>query len=487
MTQAQLKIKSWRENPIAFVYDNFKVEPDAWQRAVLNVFPSKDPDKLRISLQACVGPGKSCVLAWCGWNFLTCYGDKGEHPKGAALAVTADNLKDNLWPEFSKWQERSDFLKEAFIWTKQRIYAKDHPETWFISARSFSKTANPEEQGRALSGLHSKYVLYLLDESGDMAPSLLKSAEQGLSNCEFGKIMQAGNPTSIEGILHLAATTQRDKWHVVKITSDPDNPNRTPRVSIDWAREQIKTYGRDNPWVMATILGQFPPTSINQLLGIEEVEAAMSRKITAGSFSWAQKRLGIDVARFGDDRTVLFPRQGLCAFKPVVMRHNPSVDHPAVDIANRVMMAKNNWGQEREYFDDTVGWAHGAIDICRASGLNSLGINFASTKTNDPRYYNVRAELWMNMADWIRRGGKLPRISELIRELTAPTYTYVNGKFLLERKDQIKERIGVSPDLADGLALTFAEPDQPAADSVEIHKFKSQGKLLHDYNPFDRE
>lgn len=482
MTDAQATIKRWRENPIEFVRENFKVEPDKWQREVLLALPSMDPVKMRISMQACAGPGKSAVLAWCGWNFLACYGDVGEHPKGAAVSITGDNLKDNLWPEFSKWQQRSEFLKSAFLWTKERICSRDHPETWFISARTFSKSANPEEQGRTLSGLHSKYILYLIDESGDIPVAVLRSAEQGLSNCAWGKILSAGNPTSNDGILYAAATTQRHLWHVVRITGDPDDPERSPRIDIEWAREQIRQYGRDNPWVMAYILGKFPPTAINQVLGIEEVEAAMARKLKPDAYSWAQKRLGIDVARFGDDRTIIFPRQGLMAFLPVTMRHNVAKDKPSVDIANRVMLAKQRWGSEREYFDDTVGWAHGAIDVMRASGHASTAVDFGG-KAVDPRYFNKRSEMWMLMAQWVRKGGRLPKMSELVRELTAPTYSYVGGKYLLEPKDLIKKRLGFSPDLADGLALTFAEPDMPGS-TAEILPHQESNKVKSDWDPY---
>ena len=114
--------------------EQFGVEPDAWQLELLRAFA--DPAKQRISLQACAGPGKTAGLAWCGWNFLACYGDRGEHPKGAAVSITSANLEDNLWPELAKWQGRSAFLKSAFTWHKERIVANDHPETWFLSARS---------------------------------------------------------------------------------------------------------------------------------------------------------------------------------------------------------------------------------------------------------------------------------------------------------------------------------------------------------------
>ena len=63
------------------------------------------------------------------------------------------------------------------------------------------------------------------------------------------------------------------------------------------------------------------------------------------------------------------------------------------------------------------------------------------------------------MAEWVKAGGCLPNLPELTAELSAPTYTFVNGKFQMESKDQVKERIGRSPHLADALALTFGIPE----------------------------
>jgi phage terminase large subunit len=403
----------------------------------------------------------SCVMAWCGWNFLLCYATRGNHPKGAAVSVTQDNLKDNLWPEFSKWQGRCDLLSKLFVWTKSRIFARESPATWFLSARSWSKSADEEEQGRTLSGLHSDYILYLIDESGDIPPPILRSAEQGLTSCKWGKILQAGNPTSHDGMLYLATTKLRDKWHIINITGDPDDPKRSPRISIEWAREQIENYGRDNPWVMSYILGKFPPSAINTLLSPDEVEAAMDRHIKLSDYTWSQKRLGIDAARFGDDDWVIFPRQGLAAFKPVVMK-NPR----SQEVASRVIFAKRQWGSELEFFDGTGGYASGAVDYMVQSGFTPIEIDFSSAAM-DNRYYLRRSEMWFRMAEWIKRGGALPRDNALIKELTTPTYTYHRGKFYLEPKEQFKKRLKFSPNRADALALTFAYPDQASETAEE--------------------
>ena len=479
---ASLKIKEWRENPRKFAWDHFKFEPDDWQGDVLDALPSQDPIKQRISMQAAAGVGKSAILAITGWYFLTCYGSKGNHPKAAAMSITGANLKDNLWSELSKFQSKSEFLMKAFTWTQSRIFANDHPETWFMSARSFSQSANTEEIGRTLSGLHSEYVLYLIDESGDIPVSVLKATEQGLSTKpKFGKVLQAGNPTSYGNMLHAASTNLRDQWYVVVITSDPDDPKRSKRTDPVWAAQQIATYGRDNPWVMSYLLGRFPNSAINTLLSPFEVEQAMQRHLTEDKYNWSQKRLGVDVARFGLDRTVIFPRQGLWAGKCVEMRGAKSQE-----IAARVAEAKNRWGSELEFVDGTGGFGSGVVDALQVAGYSPMEVHFSGKPSNE-KYFNKRCEMHFELAEWVKRGGALPNDPVLLKELTAPTYYFQNGKFRMEDKDQIKKRLGFSPDRADALALTFAMPDQPATGQYDHLMHHKQKGMVSDYDPFSSE
>lgn len=415
-------------------------------------------------------------MTWIGWHRLACFASRNEHPKGSAISVTSENLRDNLWAEMARWQNESPFLLNAFQWNKERITAKDHPETWFLAAKGWAKSADLESIGRTLSGQHARYPFYLIDESGDIPPNMIKSAEQGLTSCEDGLIITAGNTTSQTGLLYEVSTRGRSQldedgrplWDVISITGDPDDPKRAPRVQLEWAKQQIALYGRENPWVMAMVLGQFPPGSINALLSADEVERAMNLNPRPETYQWAQKRLGLDVARYGDDRSVLFPRQGIAAFEPRVMRH-PRDSAVSVNLASAVMVKKMEWalrddllGEEEilTFLDDTVGWAHGAVDVLRAAGHNVYAILFSSP-AGDPRYKNMRAEMWMRMADWVKAGGSLPNIPELIQEMSAPTYFFNAGQFQLESKEQIKKRLGKSPDLADALALTFALPERP--------------------------
>lgn len=481
--KAMKVIGDYRDDIVLFVREQFHVEPDAWQKKALVAFTDMDKKIFRLSLQACAGPGKSALLAWCGWWFLCTQGEKGNHPKGAAISITQDNLKDNLWAELSKWQQVSPLCSKLFTWTKQRIFSKDHPETWFLSARSFSKTANSEEQGRVLSGVHSKYVLFLIDESGDIPPNVLKSVEQAFSTADkvFGRVIQAGNPTSHEGMLFAAQGALSDKWHVVKITGDPDDPDRSPRIDAEWAKSQIDQYGKDDPWIMSYILGMFPSTSINALLTPVEVEDAMRRKAAHDDYYFSQKRLGVDVARFGSDSTVIFPRQGLMAFPPAEMRGARTHD-----IIARIAAAKMKWTSEVEFVDGTGGYGAGVVDGLLQTGHTPQEINFAS-KALSPKFYNKRAEMWWNMADWIKRGGCIPKHDKLARELIAVTYTHKNGKLIIESKDQIKEKLGYSTDFADALCLTFAMDERPASNTIEGYDLQFSPKIKSEYDPFDDE
>lgn len=469
MQLEEKKIKEWRKDPVQFVKEVFHVEPDPWQIDALMSFAKNR----RLAMLASKGVGKTTLLSWCAWNFLV----TRPEPKIAATSVSWDNLSDGLWTEMAKWQSKSPLLKEMFTWTKTRIFATHFPETWWMSARSWAKGADSTQQADTLAGLHADYILFILDEVGAIPDAVMAAAEAALSSGKECKLLIAGNPTHLEGPLYRAASQERHLWDVIEINSDPDNPKRSPRVLVEWAREQIEKYGKDSAWVMVNVFGRFPPGSLNTLLGVDEVRDAMKRGLREQDYSFAQKRLGIDVARFGDDRTVIFPRQGLRAFKPVEIRNARTNE-----IASRVMVAKSKWGSEVELVDDTGGFGGGVIDSLLQAGVSSIAVNFAS-KADDARYLNKRAEIWFRMAEWVKRGGCLPDIPELVRELTAPTYYFQNGRFQIEPKDQIKERLGASPDLADALALTFALPEAPSSSNLfTVSGAKPRYKA--EYDPF---
>jgi hypothetical protein len=444
------KIRLWREKPPVFVREVLGVTPDAWQDEVLEAFPHRQ----RLAMKACKGPGKTAVEAWLAWNFLL----TRPHPKIAAISISSDNLADNLWAEMAKWRQRSPLLQAAFEWTKSRIFSRECPETWWMSARAWTRSADRRTQGQALAGLHADYVLFILDESGGIPDAVMASAEAALSSCQEGHIVQAGNPTHLEGPLWRACTSERTLWHLTEITADPDDPRRTPRVSAEWAREQIQKYGRDNPWVLVNVFGRFPPGSLNALIGPDAIADAMERRHEPASYREAARVLGVDVGRFGDDASVIFPRQGLQAFPPIRLRN---LDGPQG--AGAVARKWQDWPADAAFIDDTGGFGAAWIDNLRLLGRAPIGVGFASSANDAAKYANKRAEMYFAAVDWIKASGALPGrdtpgLAELTAALTQTTYGFRGDQLLLEPKEQVKARLGYSPDDADAFALTFAQP-----------------------------
>src|SRR5262249_4635508 len=150
----------------------------------------------------------------------------------------------------------------------------------WLSARTWSRTADAQQQSLTLAGLHGDNTCVLLDESGGIPDGVMSTAEGTLST-KGGehRIIQAGNPTHPEGPLYRACTNERHLWKLIEITGDPDDQIRSHRISIRWAQEQIEKYGRDNPWVLVNVFGQFPPSSFNTLLGPDQISAAMKRTL----------------------------------------------------------------------------------------------------------------------------------------------------------------------------------------------------------------
>jgi hypothetical protein len=148
------------------------------------------------------------------------------------------------------------------------------------------------------------------------------------------------------------------------------------------------------------------------------------------------------------------------------------------------MKAKADWGSELELIDGTGGFGSGVVDSMIQAGVSPMEIHF-SGEPSDKKYLNRRAEMWFNMAKWIKRGGAIPKDSQLAKELLTPTYCFQNGRFQIEPKEQIKKRLGFSPDKADALALTFAIPEQVAVGQYDHLITNKRNSHASAFDPFD--
>lgn len=459
-------IRRWREHPLQMVQDLWGVTPDPWQADVLEAFPHHQ----RIAMRAAKGVGKSTVLSWMAWNFLL----TRPEPNIAATSINAKNLEDGLWKEMAKWQSRSDLLKQTFEWTKQRIFARENPANWWMSARTFAQTADVEQLGKTLAGIHADRIMFILDESGGMPLAILPTAEAALAGTIEAHIVQAGNPISLNGPLYRACVHARNLWHVVEITGDPDNPMRSPRIPVEYAREQIAQYGRDNPFVKVNIFGEFPDANINSLIGIDEVTAAFKRHYRENEYVDAPKVLGVDVAAEGDDSSSIIKRQGIVAFKAEKHRNiRPSQG------AGRVARIWDDWGADACFVDNTGGFGSGWIDQLMLLGKTPIAVHYSGEAHQKHKFFNKRTEMYFDAVEWIRRGGALAESAEMAAALTQTTYSFRGDRLLLEPKALVKKKIGFSPDETDSFVQTFGEPVMPRGTRVA-----PRSAAQTEWNPF---
>lgn len=481
-------VARWYDDPVLFVREAFGLEVDT--KASWGVVPADAPDAgepwdpidefqkdtldavahhNRVAMKASKGPGKTTVLVWILWWYLR----TRLHPRIVCTSITRENLFANLWTEAAKWYGRSLMLQALFEITGNVIRSRQHPATWWAQARAWPKEADKERQADSLAGLHEDYVLVLLDEVGGYPQAIVDTAEAVLANAgkpalhggvTEAKVVMAGNPTDLEGPLWNAFRgNARKLWHPIEINGDPENPKRARRVSETWARELIDKYGRDHPIVRINVLGEFPLTQSNKLLGPEQVENAQRRVVPRAAYTDYPRILGVDVGRSeGRNRTVIQPRQGPVAFPARILRVNDTMT--VVDVVVQVIKSF----KPHACFIDVIGVGGGVYDRLRELGYDVVGINSALPASNK-RYLNRRAQMWWEMAEWVKERGCLPSKAEQLKtDLCAPTWWITPaGKIQVEGKDELEDRGFESPDEGDGLALTFAQ-DVPFPEVFDV-------------------
>jgi hypothetical protein len=457
----------------------FGFKPDWWQGEVFDAFPTCK----RVAMQACAGPGKTAALAILAWYFLL----TRPHPMIGVTSITGDNLKAGLWAELARWRTRDRFggiLPRMFEMTKKELFFRPHQQTWKVEARSWARDADADAIGNTLAGLHSQYVMWLADEVGDYPPAVLPNMEGIFSGSpKEAHIVAAGNPSSLSGMLYHVCTVARRLWKVVQITADPDDPRRTPRVSIEAAKEMIEQWGRDNPWVQYKIFGNFPPADFKALIGPDEVREAMKRYYRRDQIGDAPRVVGVDVAGEGDDSNVIARRHGIQMF-PFLKYRNLTPTQGAGLVAT----VWREFGPDAVFTDNTGGWASGWNDNLRNLGFAPIPIGFAERAHQPDRFLNKRTEMYWDGVEWIRRGGALPPedslgARELLAALTQTTYNFQRDKMVLEPKADIKIKLGYSPDEGDAFVLLHAEPVSVKPRTVS-HQKPPHAK---EFNPYAEE
>ena len=324
----------------------------------------------------------------------------------------------------------------------------------------------------SMRGLYFDGVV--VDEVADVKPNVWGEILRPAISDRKGWALFIGTPKGVNlfSELYQTAVDQPEEWFSGLYRADETNLPWLPPEELESCRATMPPNAYRQEY-----LCDFGAASDNALITIDQVSAAVARN---ASVKEVDQRglpviLGVDVARFGSDRTVIFRRQGLACYPPVVLQGE---DNMAVAGRLASLMAEHN--PEAVFID--VGGGQGIIDRLRQLGHRVTEVNFGS-KADDPLYANKRAEMWDRVRQWLDAGGALPlSLPDLKTDLCAPTYKYdAANRLLLEAKDDLKKRGLRSPDLADALALTFAYPVAMRRAGIGAD---SPAFAIHDFDPF---
>lgn len=268
-----------------------------------------------------------------------------------------------------------------------------------------------------------------------------------------------GTPHGMDSFFERYVFAQSDPaWFASLFRADETSLAWLPADELEAARRDMSESS-----FRQEFLCDFSASSSDTLITIDVASAATKREYAVTEYGFAPTVIGVDVARFGDDRSVIQVRQGLLA-------HNPQI-YKGIDtmtLAGHVSRAINQH-RPQAVFVDAGGVGAGVIDRLRQLGFPTVEVNFGGRPT-DAQYADKRTEMWFDMREWLEQGGAIQNLPELKTDLCAPTYFFnAMNRVKLESKDDLKARGMPSPDLGDALALTFAEqvfsPDRFALDS----------------------
>ncbi len=446
--------------------------PEPWQREVLQKLGAalhrrnKTSDEaVRQAVASGHGVGKSALVAWIILWALSTLRDT----RGVVTANTEGQLRTKTWPELAKWHGLA-VNKHWFTYTATSLFYSaqpGHERTWRVDAITWS-----ENNTEAIAGLHNKgrRAFALFDEASSIADGVWETIEGALTDVGTELFWLAfGNPTRTTGRFRecFAGGRFAHRWQPLQIDSRSVSMTNKAQIAT-WVHD----YDEDSDFVRVRVKGEFPRSGSMQFIDSERVQQAVERELFKDPT--AALVMGVDIARHGEDHTVIRFRRGLDA------RSIPPVKFRIPDlmvVASRVMELTNSHEPDAVFVDGTgIGW--GVIDRLGQLGcwaMRGVDFSWAADRTDGVqarvRYANKRAEMWGYMKEWCKVGC-LPDDRDLRADLTNVEYGYdKSDAILLERKRDMRRRGLASPDDGDALALTFAYP-------VERRNYQQESRIL---------
>ena len=438
------KIRAYRKNPVLFAQEVCKFDPDPWQHNVLMDLASNP----RVSVRSGHGVGKTGTEAVAVLWFLTCF----KFPKVVCTAPTRQQLNDVLWSEIDKWRSKSPLLMELLTWTKTYIYMNGHSNRWFAVAKTASEPEN-------MQGFHEENMLFIVDEASGIDEPIMEAILATLSGGN-NKLLMCANPTKTTGTFFDSHHINRALYKCHRVSSL--DSSRTNKENIE---AFIKKYGAESNVVKVRVYGDFPTQEDDVFIPLSLVEASITRELPDNDVG--KITLGVDVARYGDDETIIAQKVGGKVSLPVIA-HGQNLMRTVGDIVITYRkLLKENPGYKgviTAYIDDT-GLGGGVTDrleeVKREENLTRLEIvpiNFGMKPPQDGsdlKFQDITTYMWANVKDMLESEQLfIENDEELVAQLTVRKYQITsNGRIALESKKAMKERGIKSPDRADAVAL----------------------------------
>lgn len=430
-------------------------------------------DNQRTSARSCHGIGKSFLAGNTALWFLYTF------PYSIVLTTAP------TWRQVEKlvWKEIRSSVRKSRVNLAGEL-AKKSPELQIVQDEWVALGISTNQPDR-FQGFHAEHLLVIVDEGAGVKEDIYEAIEGVLTSAHC-RLLLLGNPTLIGGTFyqshrspgwksfHIAAwdtpnftafgITEDDletgAWKD-KAQKEPGGSCRWPYpylITPDWAAGRLKAWGKNHPAYQARVAGEFPTQGENNVIPLAWIEAAMARwEDTTGQGSY---ELGVDVARYGSDLTVIAPRQGQKIFPLQVYSGKDTQE-----VAGECLVAARKCSAKHIKVD-VIGMGAGVVDALKAAKAPVVAVNVgsASDVVDDDKnkvYINLRAELWWALREALDPKNpeplSLPPDDDLLGDLAAPTYKITGkGQIQIEPKEETKKRLGHSPDRADAVMLTFA-------------------------------
>ena len=463
-------IPLWRDDPVMFFREVLNFEPDEWQAQAARDLAANP----KVSIKSGQGVGKTGLEAAVFLWFVTCF----PHPRIVATAPTKQQLHDVLWSEISKWMSKSELLSILLKWTKTYVYMVGEEKRWFGVARTATKPEN-------MQGFHEDNMLFIVDEASGVADPIMEAILGTLSGAN-NKLLLCGNPTRTSGTFYDSHTRDRALYKCHTVSSA--DSSRTNKENID---SLIRKYGWDSNVVRVRVRGEFPEQEDDVFIRLSWIESSINTELepetakALGCFFDDKGRkiidrngvdsidIGCDVARFGDDRTVIGYKINEVA--KIFKKYNgQDTTWTAGNICRLYNSLVDLYKFKKKIYVkiDDGGVGGGVTDQLREikrreperyKMMEIVPIHFGQPIKH--KYYYDTTTYMMGiireMLEPFDDAGNprqptlvLPNDDDLVGQLSCRKYSYVGGKIKVESKKEMKERGLSSPDEADCMLLT---------------------------------